>query len=221
MDELSFYSQFVTPRRLQLIHDKAELRTRFITIVIEDVYQTHNASAILRTCDCFGIQDVYFIENQNKYEISSQVALGASQWLNVNRIDVNAESDMDLIHRFRSKGYRIVATTPHANSINLEDFDTETSPFVLFFGTELTGLSNYFIENADVRLKIPMVGFTESLNISVSAGIFLHHLSSRLRSSNQQIGLSEEEKRLLKVQWLKNSVKRPELLEKTFTESYR
>lgn len=213
---VQFLTQFVTDSRADLFDNVLEERTRYITVALEDIYQSQNASAVLRTSDCFGIQDVHIIENTNEYNINPDVTLGSSKWLNLNRYNENKNNTLDAIKKLRADGYRIIATTPHTNDVNLEEFDIEKGKFALFFGTELNGLSDLMIENADEYLKIPMYGFTESFNISVSAAIILHHLSGKLRRSSVDWKLTDEERIPLKLEWLKKTIKMSDQLIEEF-----
>jgi len=200
---IKYLEQFITTERLELFHKLLNQRTRYITVVLEDIYQSQNASAVLRTADCFGIQDVHIIENKNKYQINPDVALGASKWLNLVKYNQQKNNTLEAISHLRQKGYRIVATTPHTQDVSLEDFDLTQGKTALFFGTELKGLSNEMIDHADEFLKIPMFGFTESFNISVSAAIILHHLTTSLRKSEINWQLSDHEKEEILLTWLK------------------
>ena len=178
-----YLRQFITDRKWALYNDIIQQRTRYITLVLEDIYQAQNASAVLRTCDCFGVQDVHIIENSNEFKLNPDVELGAAQWLNMNRYNSPGNNTLDTINKLKSQGYRIVATTPHTNDTELENFNLEEGKIALFFGSELPGLSEIVMENADEFLKIPMYGFTESFNISVSAAIILHHLCHLLKKA--------------------------------------
>ncbi|MFO7370805.1 MAG: RNA methyltransferase [Bacteroidales bacterium] len=213
-------SQFVTGRRVKLFDKILDLRTRYITIVLEDIYQAHNASAVLRSCECFGIQDVHVIENHFEYRISPDVALGSDKWLTLHRYNnPNTKNTKTAVETLRSKGYRIVATTPHKNDCSLEDFDLNKGKTALLFGAELNGLSPLALDLADEYVKIPMAGFTESLNISVTAALFIHHLTGRLRKDPTVIwNLTPEEKQEIKLIWLRNTIKKAGLIEKKFFE---
>jgi tRNA (guanosine-2'-O-)-methyltransferase len=214
-DELIYhFEQFVLERRKSLIDSLIQYRTRYITVVLEDIYQSQNASAVLRTCDCFGIQDVHIIENKNKFNINPDVTLGSNKWLTLTKYTKKEKNSLSSIKSLKDKGYRIAATTPHTNDTNLEDYDLSKGKTALVFGTELRGLSDDIINNADEYIKIPMHGFTESFNISVSAAIILHHLTYHLRKSNINWQLSEDEKKEVKLEWLKKSVKKSQMLEK-------
>ncbi len=208
--------KFITPERFNLFNKVIQDRTRYMTVVLEDIFQPHNASAVLRSCDCFGVQDVHIIENENEYTVNPDVALGASKWLNLHKYNSKKNNTLSAIKMLKEKGYRIIATTPHTDDINLENFNIKKGKFALMFGSEKPGLSNIALENADEYLKIPMFGFTESFNISVSAAIILHHLSLKLRESEILFTLSEEEKNDIILNWLKRSIKKSDLLIKDF-----
>ncbi|MBN2275360.1 MAG: RNA methyltransferase [Bacteroidales bacterium] len=211
--------QFITERRLQSINRVLAQRTRYITVVLEDIFQSHNASAVLRSCDCFGIQDVHIIENRNTYQVNPDVALGSYKWLNLYKYNKEGNNTVAALEKLKKQGYRLVATTPHQKGSMLEDFDLNKGKLALVFGTELEGLTDNASCMADEVLTIPMVGFTESLNISVTAAVILHDLTRRLRKSTIPWQLSQDEILQIKLQWLKNSIRRSDTLEKTFTDN--
>jgi tRNA (guanosine-2'-O-)-methyltransferase len=213
---IEYLSGFVRRRRLQTFENVLRLRTRYISLVCEDIYQSHNASALMRTCECFGIQDFHIIGQRNLFEVNSEVALGASNWLTVNRYNEPGNNFHSFFARLRSEGYRIVATSPHKHSISLNKLDLEKGPVSLVFGTEKEGLSAGIFEEADETVRIDMYGFTESFNVSVSAGIILHYLRMKLHKSNVKWQLSEEEKMMIKLDWLRKSVRHSELIERDF-----
>jgi tRNA (guanosine-2'-O-)-methyltransferase len=204
-DQINYFSQFVTENRKKRFTEVLQFRTRHLTVVLEDIYQPHNASAVLRSCECFGIQDVHIIENKNKYTINPDVELGASKWLTLYRYNSKEENTLDCIRFLKKNNYRIIVTSPHKNDCSIEELDI-THKTALFFGTEMYGVTSVAEQNADGFVKIPMVGFTESLNISVSAAVALFTLTSRLVKSSVNWKLSEEEKNEILLQWLKNSV---------------
>ena len=214
-----YLSKFILPRRIDLFDKVLDLRTQYITIALEDIYQSQNASAILRSCDCLGIQDVHIIEDRNEYQTDSEVAMGSSKWLNLIRYKNYPDPTRAAIQNLRSQGYRIIATTPHSDDVDLEDLDLTKGKMALFFGTELTGLSSTVLDEADEFVKIPMVGFTESFNISVSAAIILHHLTYKLRNSDITWNLDTETKIQIKLDWLRASIKSSKLIEEEFHRS--
>jgi tRNA (guanosine-2'-O-)-methyltransferase len=206
---------FVSDERKARFREIISLRTRHITIILEDIYQPHNASAVLRTCDCFGLQDIHIIENNNKYEVNPDVALGSAKWLTLFKYNKTASNTSSCILSLKEKGYRIVATSPHKDDFSPDDLPLD-GRFALLFGTELNGLSQEAIGLADQFIKIPMFGFTESLNISVSAAIFLHSLTNRLRNSKLDWALGEQEKMDVLLQWASGSIRKSDMIIRDF-----
>jgi tRNA (guanosine-2'-O-)-methyltransferase len=212
---IEYLSEFVSENRRKKFDEVIRWRTRHITIALEDIYQPHNASAVLRSCDCFGIQDVHIIENKNAYSVNPDVALGSSKWLDLIKYNKEEENTLTCIKTLKEKGYRVVATTPHEKDSTIQELDVN-SKVCLFFGTELKGISSIVREHADEFVKIPMFGFTESFNISVSAALCLHTLVTKLHASGVKWELSAEEKEIIMLQWLRNTITKPELIEKAF-----
>jgi len=202
-----YLQDFLTPRRKELFNKILEDRTRHFTVVAEDVYQLHNASAVMRSCEIFGIQDMHAIEKRNISQVDEEIAMGAQKWVDLYRYT----NTQDCINVLRAEGYQIVATTPHIDSQHLHDFDV-TKKSAFFFGQEKYGLSQEVLDQADSYLKIPMYGFTESLNISVSASIILQSLVTKMRKENVDWQLSEEEKMAIKKEWTKKSIKSIDLI---------
>ena len=113
-DKLILYlQQFVTERRLKLFDSRLENRTRYLTVVLEDIFQPHNASAVMRSCECFGIQDLHIIENRNAYRINPDVALGSYKWLTLKRYNLPGDNTTRALVLLKQEGYRIVAAMPH------------------------------------------------------------------------------------------------------------
>ena len=220
MDEelLEYLQKFVTGRRIELFDRILDMRTKFITLALEDIYQSNNASAVLRTCDCFGIQDVHVIENRNEYLLNTEVSLGAQKWLDIYKYNSEEHNSLSALKNLKEQGYRIVATTPHRDDVLLRDFDIEKGKVAVFFGTELSGLSDSILQNADEFLKIPIYGFSESYNISVSAALILQVLVHKLHNSEINWKISTEEKNRIKLEWLRKTIKKADLIEKKFLE---
>lgn len=219
MKLLKYLEGFISENKSKLFDEIIQNRTRYITIILEDIYQSQNASAVLRTCDCFGIQDVHIIENKNTYEVNPDVALGSSKWLSLHKYTEVENNTVQCYDALRSQGYRIVATSPHKNDTMLDELDLQ-GKFALAFGTEMNGLSDAAIENADEYVKIPMYGFTESYNISVSAAIMLHHLSGKLRATSLPWQLGHEEMIDTRLSWVRSVLKHPEIYEKEFIKKH-
>ena len=199
---LEFLENILTENRKERFLNVLKNRTRHFTVAVEDVFQMHNTSAVMRSCEVFGIQELNIIEQRFGKRIDKEIAMGAQKWVDINAFD----SITGCLDNLQSRGYQIIATTPHEDDCLLEDFDI-SKPCALFFGTERDGLSEEIIKRADGFLKIPMVGFTESLNISVSAAIIIQNLTERLRKSNIQWQLLEDEIIEKRLQWAKNSIK--------------
>ena len=202
LDYLHFLENILTENRKNKFLKVLESRTNHFTVVVEDIFQMHNASAVMRSCEIFGIQELNVIEQRYGKSIDKEIAMGAQKWVDINKF----ETVTDCLKTLKGKGYQIIATTPHENDCLLDDFDI-SKPSALFFGTERDGLSEEILKAADGFLKIPMVGFTESLNISVSAAIIIQNLMERLRKSDINWQLTEEEILEKRMAWTKNSIK--------------
>ena len=198
---------FISERRVGLFERVLDFRTRYITVVLEDIYHSQNASAVLRSCECFGIQDVHIIENRHAYRVNPDVVRGASKWLNIFRYRGNEFNTRDAVQALKQKDYRIIATTSREGSLSLEQFDIGKGKFALFFGTERTGLSESLLELADERIRVPMHGFTDSFNLSVSAAVILHHLTLKLHRSPLKWKLDPVEREEILIRWMMKSIK--------------
>lgn len=212
---LAAFYEIITPNKKEMFDRIAADRTKHLTVVMENIYQEHNASAVLRSCDCFGLQDLHVIEKDNTYKIQRDIALGAGRWVDMHNYDDSKNVTKDCLNDLKLKGYKIVATTPHTDSQTIYDLDL-TQPIALVFGTERRGISEEVVEMADEFVKIPMYGFTESFNISVSVAIVLNTLRQRLEQSDLNWKLSDEEQTLLKINWCSKILNGGDLLEKKF-----
>ena len=217
---IKYLSGFITPRRWHNMEKIIRNRTRHITVVLEDIFQTHNASAVLRTCECLGIQDVHIIENKNKYNVNPDVVLGSDKWIKLKKYDTEEWNTSAAISHLRKEGYKIIATSLSGKAKPLSEFELDENRIALFFGTELTGLTKTVLEEADDHLKIPIYGFTDSYNISVSAAIILYDLVNRMHNSEIHWQLSQTEKNKILLQWLTNSIKRSDLIIKEFLKDH-
>lgn len=216
---IDHFLKCITDERKALFEELIQKRTTYLTVVLENIYQPLNASAVLRSCDCFGIQDVHVIENYNEFKPDREVAMGASNWLTVNRYDKNENNTLDCIQSLKNKGYKIVATSPHNSQTDLINFDLSKGKTALFFGTEVEGLSDVVLENADEHLHIPMYGFTESFNLSVSAAICLYEMRMKMEKENIKWQMTEDEKNQVLLNWLRYSIDRSEIVEEDFLKN--
>jgi tRNA (guanosine-2'-O-)-methyltransferase len=201
--------QYVTENKREKMYEVLKNRTRYMTVVLEDLFQEHNASAALRTCDIFGVQDVHVVQAQYQFKAVDTISMGASKW-----VDVQSYSSIsDSIAALKKSGYRIVATSPHLQSYTLHDLPLDQKT-ALIFGSEQTGLSQEALAQADMFVKIPMFGFVESFNVSVSVALCLYDVMTRLHKSEYNWQLSEEEKQDVLLTWIKKVSKTAELVEK-------
>jgi len=212
IQQLTAYLEgFITEKRRERLKQVLSQRSAHMRIVLENVFQSHNSSAVLRSCDCFGVQHVHFIENNNHLRISDDVALGSSNWLSIHRHKNGENNTLEALAALKKEGYKIVATSPHKNDYTLNELPVGDK-FALVFGTELEGISEDVMKEADAFVSIPMHGFTESFNISVSAAICMYELSRRIRETVPNYGLTEEEKTKVYFDWLKNTVQKSDAL---------
>ena len=215
---IDYLSGFISDRRNQRFNEVIANRINHLRIVLEDVYQAHNASAVLRSCDCFGVQHVHFIENVNQMQISEDVAMGSSNWLTIHKHKGSENNTFSTLSELKNNGYRIVATSLNQKGYSLDDLPVNNKT-ALVFGTEINGISKTAIEMADDFVKIPMYGFTESFNISVSAAICMYETISRIRKSVPNYLLNEEEKTDVYLTWLKQSIENSDGLIQNFLKS--
>lgn len=196
--------EFISQERYEKLVSRLDLRTRYMLLGLEDIYYPHNASATIRSSEAFGIQEIHAVQSFCHFSPSRHIVRGTDQWLEIHRWDTTKE----LVENLKSRGYRIVVTAPREGGSTLENFDVEAGKFALFMGTEKTGISEWLMEQADDAIYIPMVGFAESLNISVSAAIITQELTSKIRKMKPEIWqLTKQDKEELLLKWIKLSIK--------------
>ena len=215
---INYLLGFVSEKRKTRFDEVIAMRTSHLRIVLENVYQGHNASAVLRSCESFGVQDVHFIENRNHLKISDDVAMGSSNWLSIHRHNKSENNTIEAIQHLKSLGYRIVATTPHKNDCTIDKLPVDKK-LALVFGTEIDGISQDVFDQADEFVKIPMYGFTESFNVSVCAALCMYELTTRIRQTVPDYLLREQEKLDIYFEWVKNSVDKSDSLIKRYLKN--
>lgn len=191
--------EMITPSKVEMFERLAPLKTNHVTVVLENIYQEHNASAVLRTCESFGIQSLHVIEKDWKYQVQRDIARGAGRWVDMYHYN-DENPTITCLKHLKSQGYRILATTPHEKDCTIDEVAIDT-PVALVFGTEGDGISQDVMDLADEFVKIPMYGFTESFNISVSAAVSMYALRTRLEKSDFAWKLTPEELVNLKIKW--------------------
>lgn len=198
---ISKLSDVINDDRIERLQEVLNQRTRYLTVVLDDIYQPQNSSAVIRTCECIGIQDLHIIEDRNAHKTSRDVVKGSSKWISLNHHDKNR---IDCIKKLRDNDYKIVAMTLSEDSIPLESLPINEK-LALCFGCEETGLDKEIEESADYKVQIPINGFTQSYNISVSAGISLYYLYNKIKATEQSWQLNNAEKEELLIDWLSKS----------------
>lgn len=202
-ERTDYMSGFLTGERIQTLRRTLAMRTRYMTILTENTFHPQNASALVRHCEAFGVQDLHTVETMCRFDPSVNIVRGTDKWIDIIRHDSTEEA----IASLKASGYRIVATTPHRESCTPETFDVEKGRFCLVFGTEHVGVSPQIISAADEFLRIPMCGMVESLNVSASAAILIYMLSQRMRLSDVAWRLSEAECSEVMFRWVMSSVR--------------
>lgn len=215
---LSYLSEFVTDNKKERFEEILSLRTRHLTVVLEDLFKAHNASAVMRTAEGLGLQDIHVVEQRNAYDYNPYVLRGAGKWLTLHKYNQTNQNMKVCFDGLRKKGYQIVATSPHEYAKDYKAFEI-TGKTAVVFGAEETGISDYVKENADAFVKIPMRGFTESFNISVSAAIILEEFNRQIRSQTD-IGLTTEEIFSLKLEWYQKMVPNLDVHLRTFDKKF-
>lgn len=217
---LKHLSQFVSEHKKAGVERVLSKRTKYITIILEDIFQSQNASAVIRTCECMGLQEVHIVENLTKYNINRRVLKGADRWMNLKRHNSRRGNNTEsCIKALKSEGYQILVADPDQDAISIFDVDIQHAPIALLFGNELRGVSKEALAHCDQKVTIPMSGFTESLNISVSVAICLSTLVSWLNNSEIQFGLPSAEKEAIRLDWYRKIVRRSALIEREFVRT--
>ena len=217
-DLVQYLKEFVVDERRELFEEKIEQRTKHITVVLENIFQGRNISASIRSADCFGVQDVHVIENDNYFNDDSEVSMGADKWIKTTRYNQENHNSAAAIKKLKEKGYQVIAVTPHNTDCDLYDIEITDQKIALIFGAEVRGCSEETLKLADKRMKIPMYGFTESFNISVSVSLCLQHLTYKMRNSAVNWRMTQEQKNETLLQWLRNSIKSSGQIEEKFKE---
>lgn len=216
---LDYLTQFMSDNKKEIFHPILSNRTKHLTVVLENVYQAQNASAIVRSCDCFGVQDLHVIETLNDYEVNPLIAMGSSKWVDIHKYPDTGSGTQDCFKALKQKGYKIVATSPSPDGVSLHDLPLDEKT-ALCFGTELSGLSEEALELADVHMNIPMYGFTESFNISVSVAICLSHIITYLHQSQIDWKLSDEERLDILLDWSRKALSRGDEIQEEFMKKH-
>lgn len=212
---LHYLARYITGHKKEFIDRVLAMRTRHITVVLEDVYQSQNLSAVIRTCECLGVQDVHIIENVSSYGVNKRVLKGAHKWMTLLRYRHGEDRTLECFRALRQKEYRIVTASPEGSGTPVDLLDI-SSRVALVFGNELHGLSPEARQYCDEQVKIPMYGFTESFNVSVSAALCVFALIDKIRKSGLGFQITEGERDELRLQWYRKIIRRSEIIEREY-----
>ena len=213
---VQYLKEFVVDERRELFEEKIQQRTKHITVVLENIFQGRNISASIRSADCFGVQDVHVIENDNIFNDDSEVSMGADKWVTTTIYNQEEDNTTKAIKKLKEEGYQVIAATPHNTDCDLYDIEISEQKIALIFGAEVRGCSEQTLKLADKRMRIPMYGFTESFNISVSVSLSLQHLTYKMRNSAVNWKMSQDQQDETLLQWLRNSIKSSTQIEEKF-----
>tara|TARA_B100000780_G_scaffold100996_1_gene70558 strand:+ start:4265 stop:4951 length:687 start_codon:yes stop_codon:yes gene_type:complete len=213
---VQYLKEFVVDERRELFEEKIQQRTKHITVVLENIFQGRNISASIRSADCFGVQDVHVIENDNIFNDDSEVSMGADKWVTTTIYNQEEDNTAKAIKKLKEEGYQVIAATPHNTDCDLYDIEINEQKIALIFGAEVRGCSEQTLKLADKRMRIPMYGFTESFNISVSVSLSLQHLTYKMRNSAVNWKMSQDQQDETLLQWLRNSIKSSTQIEEKF-----
>lgn len=214
-----FFLRYVSDHKKQFIDKVLSQRTRYVTLVLDDIFQAQNASAVVRTAECMGLQDIHIIENEAKYEVNRRVLKGSNKWLDIHRHKLKGFNNAEICFRkLKAEGYKIVITDPSPEGTPIGELAIDQK-LAIVMGNELKGISAFAAAHADEKVNIPMYGFTESMNISVSAAICLSTVIPKLRQSELDWRLTTDEQQIVKLNWLRKIVRKSDVLEKEFLKS--
>lgn len=214
-------AQFVSDHKKKFVEKVLANRTRYVTLVLEDIFQSQNASAVIRTAECMGLQEVHIVENTATYQLNVRVLKGSYKWMDLHRYHDNSVDNTAVCYaKLKAEGYTILATSPDEDGESVHDIDLSEGKLAIVFGNELRGCSRYATEHAHKKIRIPMYGFTESLNISVCVGMCLNTVIPKLHQSALPFHLTEQEKQNIRLNWFRKMVRKSDVIEREFMRPF-
>ncbi len=187
----------LTPERIARIDQVIDARLGSVAAAVEDTYDPHNAAATLRTCEALGLQELYVIEPGLRFSSAKGVTRGAHRWLDLHRFSEASAA----VAALKLRGFRVYATLPDPGAASIEDVPVDT-PIAVVFGNEHDGVSPAVIAACDGAVTVPMFGFTESYNLSVTVGLAMSRLAARRRAYIGALGdLDPERRARLRARW--------------------
>lgn len=186
----------LTPERIARIDAVLAARLQSVITIVEDTYDPHNAAATIRTTEAIGLQELHVVEPQLRFSAAKGVTRGAHRWIDLRRWP-RAEDAVAALH---ARGFRVYATLPGATH-SIDDVDVST-PIAVAFGNEHAGLTAEAIAACDGSLGVPMYGFTESFNLSVTVALAMRTVAQRRRAALGALGdLDDDRRRVLRARW--------------------
>jgi tRNA (guanosine-2'-O-)-methyltransferase len=196
------FENIITPARLERLQKTAAARTTFHTFILEEVHKGHNVGAILRSLDGFGFQDVYTLNDRTNLIRKNSVAKGAQKWLTLHR----HQDVIECIQAVKERGYRIAITTGTGKSITEVDWSVPTA---IVMGAEMDGIGPEMKEASDLEIRIPMMGLTQSFNVSVATACIAFYVRQALHKlPPSEWQLTSAQQRNLIQSWVKSHIER-------------
>jgi len=207
-----FYAKLsleLTDHKRQLFQDKVTQRTRHFSLALEDMMKTQNASALMRTSDAFGIHKVDVYDKNERFNVSSGISKGVEKWLDTSFFNTyNEGGTKEWAKELKTSGRKLYVTALDDTALPINAIDP-TVPATILFGNEQEGASPFIQEFADEHIYIPMLGFVESFNVSVSCGIILHHLTLGMEKAGIKRGLTPEDELNTLINWALRTIPNP------------
>ncbi len=213
-EKIAFLESLLSEKRLERIKEVIDYKIQNITIVLDNLLDSHNTSAILRTAEGLGIKDVYIIEKDYQFEINKGITKYSHKWLDLHRF----KDYEPCVKELKKREYKIFIANVGEKSLKLTDIEIKPdNKYAFVVGNEHGGISGEILKYADYEFTIPMYGFTESFNVSVASAIILSHTTYLYRKALQQKSdLTEQQKEELYFDFLKKAVKNSDILLKSF-----
>ena len=196
---------FVTAARLARMRQVLAQRLAWFTVVLDNLFDPHNISAVLRSCDAFGVQNVHVIESVETFKVNREISMRADKWLTLHRWRSFAECRTAL----KRRRFTLLATSVAADALPLDAAPCDRRVAVVL-GNEHRGVSEATRAACDGVVTIPMHGFVESLNVSVAAALVIAGCAGRMRRAGRQVLLSPRERSAVWNTWMRQQVKHPD-----------
>ncbi len=201
-EKVQFLEQFITEERKDKINRVLSHRIKQFSIILENIYDPHNISAVLRSADGLGFHKIFVVEKEKYLKFSSAVSTGAEKWLDTKIF----HNIVEVAGKLKKEGYKIAAGVLDEKTVDFFSVNWIEGKWAFLLGNEHEGLTQEAVSIADVHFKIPIYGFIQSYNISVTAAMIMFHLRFLLNEKNINGDLTEEEKLIYKYQWLKRDL---------------